>query len=162
MDAFAGLRNDHALLRLDIFGNGPLLESLQGKALQMGLSEEIEFHGAVSDIERHLDSACIFVQPSLVEGMSNVILEAMAAGLPVVATRTGAAAEIIQDGVNGLLVDVGRPEQIHDAIVRIISDEDFARRIGREARSMIESNYAIEIVADQYCTLYNDLISTFC
>jgi glycosyltransferase involved in cell wall biosynthesis len=158
IDAFAALRQDHALLKLDIFGNGPLLESLQEKAAHLGLSEEIGFHGAVPDLERHLDSSCIFVQPSLVEGMSNVILEAMAAGLPVIATRAGAAPDIIRDGVNGLLVDVGRPEQLHDAIVRVVSDDDFAQRLGLEARSVIETHYAIGIVADRYRALYNDLV----
>jgi glycosyltransferase involved in cell wall biosynthesis len=158
IDAFAGLRQDHVLLRLDIFGEGPLRKSLQAKAAQLGLSEEIRFQGAVTDIERHLDSSCIFVQPSLVEGMSNVILEAMSAGLPVIATRVGAAPDIINDGVSGLLVDSGKPDQIRDAIVRIVSDDAFAQRIGRAARSVIESHYAIEVVADRYRALYNDVM----
>jgi glycosyltransferase involved in cell wall biosynthesis len=158
IDAFAGLRQDYVLLRLDIFGDGPLRKSLQAKAAQLGLSEEIRFQGAVTDIERHLDSSCIFVQPSLVEGMSNVILEAMSAGLPVIATRVGAAPDIINDGVSGLLVDSGKPDQIRDAIVRIVSDDAFAQRIGRAARSVIESHYAIEVVADRYRALYNDVM----
>jgi glycosyltransferase involved in cell wall biosynthesis len=162
IDAFAGLRQEHARLRLDIFGSGPLQESLHEKAVQLGTSVDVRFHGVVADIERYLDSSCIFVQPSLVEGMSNVILEAMAAGLPVVSTRTGAAAEIIQNGVNGLLVDAGSSEQIRDAILRIVSDEDFAQRIGMEARAGIVSKYAIEIVAEKYCALYQTLIKTPC
>jgi glycosyltransferase involved in cell wall biosynthesis len=158
IDAFAGLRQDYVLLRLDIFGDGPLRKSLQAKAAQLGLSEEIRFQGAVTGIERHLDSSCIFVQPSLVEGMSNVILEAMSVGLPVIATRVGAAPDIINDGVSGLLVDSGKSDQIRDAIVRILSDEHFAQRIGREARSVIETHYTIEVVADQYRTLYKDIM----
>ena len=160
IDAFAGLQPQHAVLRLDIFGSGPLRESLQAKAAQLGLSGHVSFYGEVADIERHLNDACVFVQPSLVEGMSNVILEAMAAGLPVVATRAGAAPEIIQDGLNGLLVDAGSPEQIRDAIVRIVSDENFAQRLGQEARSAVESRYAIDIVAEQYRGLYQTLIET--
>ena len=162
IDAFAGLRQEHALLGLDIFGSGPLQESLHEKAVQLGISADVRFHGVVADIERYLDSSCIFVQPSLVEGMSNVILEAMAAGLPVVSTRTGAAVEIIRDGVNGLLVDAGSSEQIRDAIVRIVSDEDFAQRIGMEARATIASTYAIEIVAERYRELYQSMIKTPC
>jgi glycosyltransferase involved in cell wall biosynthesis len=162
IDAFAALRQEHALFGLDIFGSGPLQESLHEKAVELGISVDVRFHGKVADIERYLDSSCIFVQPSLVEGMSNVILEAMAAGLPVVSTRTGAAAEIIQDGVNGLLVDAGSSEQIRDAIVRIVSDRDFAQRIGIEARATIASTYAIEIVAERYRELYESLIKTPC
>lgn len=162
IDAFAGLRQEHALFGLDIFGSGPLQKSLHEKAVQLGIAVDVRFHGVVADIERYLDNSCVFVQPSLVEGMSNVILEAMAAGLPVVSTRTGAAAEIIQDGVNGLLVDAGSSEQIRDAIVRIVSDEDFAQRIGIEARATIASTYAIEIVAERYRELYQSLITTPC
>ena len=90
--------------------------------------------------------------------MSNVILEAMAAGLPVVATRTGAAEDMIQDSVNGLLVDPGSAQQIHDAVERLLSDEALAERIGRQARVLIESRYSIEQVALSYHELYRELL----
>lgn len=160
IDAFAGLRQEHGMLRLDIFGSGPLHDRLKQKSADLGLTDHVRFHGTVSDLERYLDSSCVFVQPSMVEGMSNVILEVMAAGLPVIATRVGAAPDIIQNGVNGLLVDAGSSEQIRDAIVRIADDENFAQRIGMEARTLIESRYAVEIVAEKYCALYQSLIAT--
>ncbi len=158
LDAFSLLQREHAGLMLDIFGSGPLEDSLRHAAAGACLAGSVRFHGSVPDMERRFDSTCIFVQPSLVEGMSNVILEAMAAGLPVVATRTGAAEDIIQDGATGLLVDPGSAGQINDAVQRLLSDADLADRIGRAARTLAESRYGIEQVAASYHALYRELI----
>jgi glycosyltransferase involved in cell wall biosynthesis len=158
IDAFFLLKREQADLVLDMFGSGPLRDSLRDKAVSLGLAGDVIFHGSVPDIEHRLSSACVFVQPSLVEGMSNVILEAMAAGLPVVATTTGAAPEIIQDGVNGLLVSPGSVDQLYAAVARLLSDEALAERIGRKARALIEASYSIETVAGMYAALYQQLL----
>jgi glycosyltransferase involved in cell wall biosynthesis len=160
IDALYSLRQEQPEIVLEIFGSGPEENQLKEKSATLGLADAVRFYGTVPDIEHHLDTPCIVVQPSLSEGMSNVILEAMAAGLPVVATRTGAAPEIIQDAVNGLLVDVGSAEQIHDAIARLLADEGFAHRIGMQARASIESRYSIDIVAGHYLSLYRSLNGT--
>jgi L-malate glycosyltransferase len=158
IDAFFMLKREQTDLVLDIFGSGSLHDSLRDKAVSLGLAGDVIFHGSVPDIERRLSSACIFVQPSLVEGMSNVILEAMAAGLPVVATTTGAAPDIIQDGVNGLLVNPGSVEQMYAAVARVLSDEALAESIGRKARASIEASYSIETVVNTYVELYHQLL----
>jgi len=158
LEAFSALQRGNAGLMLDIFGSGPLDGSLRHAADRLGIAGSVVFHGIVADIERHFDGTCIFVQPSLAEGMSNVILEAMASGLPVVATRTGAAEDIIQDGANGLLVDAGSAGQIHDAVARLLCDGALAERIGRQARSRIDSHYSIEKVALMYHALYRELL----
>jgi len=158
LDAFSLLQREHAGLMLDIYGSGPLEESLGNAAAGPGLAGGVVLHGRVTDLERHFDSTCIFVQPSLAEGMSNVILEAMAAGLPVVATRTGAAGDIIRDGVSGLLVDPGSARQIHAAVQRLLCDEPLAERIGRQARAAVEAACSIESVAGNYLELYQGLL----
>ena len=160
LDALYSLRQEQPEIALEIFGSGPAENQLKEKSATLGLADAVRFYGTVADIEQQLDTSCIVVQPSLSEGMSNVILEAMAAGLPVVATRTGAAPDMIQDAVNGLLVDVGSAEQIHNAIVRLLADEDFAHRIGMQARASIESMYAIDIVAGHYLSLCRSLNET--
>lgn len=160
IDALYSLRQEQPDIALEIFGSGSAENQLKEKSAALGLADAVRFYGTVPDIEHHLDTSCIIIQPSLSEGMSNVILEAMAAGLPVIATRTGAAPDMIQDAVNGLLVDVGSAEQIHDAIVRLLADEDFAHRIGMQARASIESTYAIDIVAGHYLRLYRSLNGT--
>ena len=91
--------------------------------------------------------------------MSNVILEAMAAGVAVVATRTGAAEDIIQDGVSGLLVDPGSARQIHDAVRKLLSNEILTESIGLRARAAVESSCSIETVAGRYVELYQSLLN---
>jgi len=159
LDAFDQLYRDCSSLRLDIVGDGPEKTALVQKADELGLSHVIVFHGEIGSVETLFGTAGLLVQPSLSEGMSNVMLEAMAAGLPVIVTRTGAAPDVIQDGVNGILVDAGSADQIRDAVKTIISDEALARRLGASARRTIEENYSIKIVAEKYMELYRGLVS---
>lgn len=159
MDAFRLLYDEGIRLKLEIFGEGQEKNRLEENARYLGISEDVIFHGVIQDLENYLDNACVFVQPSLAEGMSNVILEAMAAGLPVVATRTGGAPDIIQDGINGLLVEPGSAEQIRHAVKKVISDEPFAQKLGKQARKTIEEKYSIDIVVDRYLELYNKILN---
>ena len=145
---------------LDIVGAGPEHDTLLKKAVDMGCAGEVIFHGEVADVERFFDTTCVFVQPSLAEGMSNVFLEAMSCGLPVIATRTGAATDIIQDSVNGLLVDMGSAEHIRDAVRKIVFDEAFARTLGNNARKTVEDTCSIDSVARKYMELYRELIAS--
>jgi glycosyltransferase involved in cell wall biosynthesis len=160
IDAFAQLMRQGICGRLDIIGDGPERNCLLKKAADLGLSDHIRFHGEVGSVENFFDNTCIFVQPSLAEGMSNVLLEAMACGLPVIATRTGAAADIVRDGLNGLLIDPGSAEQIREAVKKVAADETSARALGANARSTIESACSIDSVAGQYVKLYRSLVTT--
>ena len=160
IDAFSQLKREGTCRHLDIVGAGPEHDTLLKKAVDMGCAEEVKFHGEVADVERFFDTACVFVQPSLAEGMSNVLLEAMACGLPVIATRTGAATDIIQDSVNGLLVDTGSAGGIRDAVRKIVSDEAFAQTLGNNARKTVEDTCSIDSVARKYMELYRELIAT--
>lgn len=160
IDAFAQLQREGICRQLDVIGSGPECDALSEKAAKLGCVGEVVFHGEVSKVEDCLDNTCVFVQPSRSEGMSNVILEAMSCGLPVIATRTGAASDIIQDSVNGLLVDVGSVEHIRDAVKKIVFDEAFARALGSNARKTIEKKYCIAHVAKQYIELYQKLLES--
>ena len=160
IDAFDRLKREGTCTRLDIVGAGPESATLSIKAANLGCADAVVFHGEVGTVEDFFDTTCIFVQPSLAEGMSNVLLEAMACGLPVIVTRTGAATDIIQDSVNGLLVDTGSVEQICDAVRKIVSDADFAVRLGMSARTTIEENYSIDIVARRYMDMYRGLTAS--
>ena len=160
IDAFSQLKREGMCRHLDIVGAGPEHDTLLKKAVDMGCAEEVIFHGEVADVERFFDTTCVFVQPSLAEGMSNVLLEAMACGLPVIATRTGAATDIIQDSVNGLLVDTVSAGGIRDAVRKIVSDEAFARTLGSNARKTVEDTCSIDSVALKYMELYRELIGS--
>jgi glycosyltransferase involved in cell wall biosynthesis len=160
IDAFSQLKREGTCGHLDIVGAGPEHDTLLKKAVDMGCAEEVIFHGEVADVESFFDTSCVFVQPSLAEGMSNVLLEAMACGLPVVATRAGAATDIIQDSVNGLLVDTGSAGGIRDAVRKIVCDEEFAQALGSNARKTVADTCSIDIIARQYMELYRELIAS--
>ncbi len=160
IEAFGQLKREGLCRRLDIVGGGPERTTLSEKAVNLGCDEGIRFHGEVGNVEDFFDTTCIFVQPSLAEGMSNVLLEAMACGLPVIATRTGAAMDIIEDGVNGLLVDTDSAGQIRDAVQKIMSDEAFAQALGNNARKTVENTCSIDSVARKYIELYRELVTS--
>jgi glycosyltransferase involved in cell wall biosynthesis len=160
LEAFAQLQREGHGMRLDIVGDGPEHAALLQKAAALGCVDDVVFHGEVAAVEDFFDNTCIFVQPSLAEGMSNVLLEAMACGLPVIATRTGAAEDIIQDGVNGLLVDAGSAGHILKAVQKIMTDEVCARLLGSNARKTVEHTFSIDSVVRKYMELYGELCSS--
>lgn len=157
LDAVGRLKRDGMRLRVDIAGQGPERGNLLKKTAACDLAGDVTLHGEIGSVEAFFEPDAVFVQPSRAEGMSNVMLEAMAAGLPVIATRTGAAPDVIQDGVNGMLVDAGSVEQLCAAVKKIISDEALARRLGASARRTIVENYSITSVAEKYMELYRGL-----
>ena len=100
----------------------------------------------------------LFVLPSLNEGISNTILEAMASGLPVVATRVGGNPELVQDGLTGTLVTSGDRAGIVQAMYTYYSDRDLARRHGLEARRVAEQRFRIDVMVAQYLELYETML----
>lgn len=102
--------------------------------------------------------ADIFVLPSLAEGMSNALLEAMACGLPCLASDISANAELIQDGVNGLLFPVGDARALAKRIELLLSDRALAQGLGDAARKTVEARYTFEHVTEAYQALYLKLI----
>jgi glycosyltransferase involved in cell wall biosynthesis len=109
---------------LVIVGDGPLSAELHALALKLGVDGRVLFAGTVpkEDVSAYLRACDLFVLNSTYEGMPHVILEAMAAGLPVVATAVGGSGEIIQDGVNGLLVPPGEPLALQQALLRLLNN----------------------------------------
>ncbi len=138
--AFAKIADEYPLMRLVIYGEGALRAKLEALVAEKGLSDRIEMPGSVSDVADRICKARIFTLTSNTEGMPNAIMEAMALGIPVIATDCpcGGPAELIQDGVSGLLVPVGDAFALADAFRRILEDEDFERKLGEEAREITE------------------------
>jgi glycosyltransferase involved in cell wall biosynthesis len=158
IQAFTQLREKGWDMHLDIIGDGPEKNTLKQLAVNSRLHEHISFYGEVENVAPYLQRSTLFVLPSLSEGLSNVLLEAMACGLPVIAARTGGNPDIIQNGVNGLLVDLENPEQLSKAVERLLSDRSFADRLGVQARKTIEERYSMDQVVEHYQTLYSDLV----
>lgn len=144
--------------RLILAGDGPDREGLKERARRLGIDEAIEFVGSVADVAEHLRAADAFVLPSVAEGMSNSLLEAMATGLPCVASRIGGNIDLIDEGVSGLLAAPDRPAEWVEAIASIFNDADFAQKLAAAARSQIERTYDLKVVVDRYVEIYRELI----
>ncbi len=140
--------------RLLIAGDGAERESLARTARESGVGDSVEFMGEVSDVPGVLARADIYVQPSFQEGLPNAVLEAMAMGLPIVATRVSGNEDVVADGDNGLLVPPGDPEALAAALRRLIADPALAARMGRRSREIVESRFSLPAVMSQLRAAY--------
>jgi glycosyltransferase involved in cell wall biosynthesis len=135
-----------------IAGDGSQMDALQSLARELGISERASFLGWQSREELAIDyhRANLFLFPSRHEGMPNAVLEAMASGLPVVATKIAGSEEIVVDGVTGLLVDPEDVDSLRDSLRKLIVDETMRRKMGHASRQRVEEEYTWEKVARQY------------
>jgi len=145
-------------VRLNIVGDGPDETLLKNEAKDLGILDNITFKGRQEDILSELYNTDIFVLPSLSEGMSNVLLEAMACGLPVVATFVGGNSDLIRDRYNGILIPPRDSTMLSAALLELLEDEELAQRLGEEARKTIEKNYSMDQIVDKYIKLYERLL----
>lgn len=146
-----------------IYGDGPDKEELVALARREGVSERVLFLGHVpyEELPSALHAADIFIRPSRSEGMGNSFIEAMAAGLPVVATQEGGIADFLYDAVRnperpptGWAVDVDQPEQIADAVARIQQDMEATQKTVANARKLVEEKYEWKFVAAQMKSVF--------
>jgi glycosyltransferase involved in cell wall biosynthesis len=156
--AFRLLGRDEA--RLWLIGAGSLLADMRRLADELDLDEQVTFWGFQPDVLPLLEKSDVFVLPSLSEGCPHALLEAMATGLPVVATRVDGVREIVADRRNGLLVPPRSPEAIRDAIRELARDEGLRAALGASAARRIEESYRAGTVAQQYEQLYADLAAS--
>jgi glycosyltransferase involved in cell wall biosynthesis len=134
-------------------------EELKELTRRLGLEDRVIFTGFRMDVPDLLAALSIVVSPSLgLEGLSNSLLESMATGLPVVATRVGGTPEIVEDGESGLLVPPGDPGALAAAISRLLQDRMTAKRLGQSARRQVMSRYSLEQAVASTERLYHDLL----
>jgi glycosyltransferase involved in cell wall biosynthesis len=139
---------------LQIVGDGPERDKLEKLAINCGIRNKVEFLGFRRDIPEVLAGIDIFTLSSLSEGTSITILEAMAAGNPVVATRVGGNPSLIEEGVNGFLVPAGQPKELALALLRLAKDARLRERIGEVNKKKAEKEYSIQAMAANYERLY--------
>jgi glycosyltransferase involved in cell wall biosynthesis len=131
--------------------------SVTGSLGALPPTQGVVIRGWTAAISEYFAAADAFVLPSYGDSMSNALLEAMALGLPVVATRVGAAEEMIQDGQNGLLVSPGRLDELARALMQVIDDGALRERLGSAPRKSIEERYSIESVVDRVERMYEGM-----
>ena len=157
LEAFKKIVSQCSNARLLIVGTGPDETDLKKRVHQLNLEENILFLGKREDIVSLLLDSDIFVLPTLSEGMSNVLLEAMSCGLPVVTTSVGGNCDLIRNGHNGILVPPGDSDALAEALMEILQNTALAQQLGDEARRTVQAHYSLEVVSDSYLALYNKI-----
>ena len=133
-------------------------KTLQDKAVRLGISDHTRFTGMRSDVPEILSAAAVSVLPSFSEGISNTLLESMAAGVPVVATNVGGTPEIIEDGKHGLLVPPGDAGALADSICTLLENPLLAARLSSQARKRVEAEFSFDNMVRETEGLYAELL----
>jgi sugar transferase (PEP-CTERM/EpsH1 system associated) len=141
-------------VRLAVVGDGPTMTSIERYVAKTGLKELVWLPGSRDDIPDILRSFDIFVLPSLAEGISNTILEAMASCLPVVASDVGGNRELIVEGITGHLVAATDPTALRDAIASYVHDDERCRKHGQAGRNRVVKSFSIDRMVEQYRSIY--------
>ena len=152
--AAATLAPSHPSLRFAIIGDGSRLDELQALTRARGVDGVVDFLGHREDVPGLLAAADLFVLPSRSEAFPNSAIEAMAAGLPVIASATGGLLDLIDHGRTGILVPPCDPEALAEAIASLVRDPDRAQRLGAEARADVSSRYGFDRMVHAFEDLY--------
>lgn len=145
-------------LRLVIAGDGPLRAQVEQILGEAGLMELAWLPGERRDVPQIMRTMDCFVLPSLAEGISNTILEAMASGLPVIATRVGGNAELVEEGVTGILIAPDDEEALARRLLDYSRDPALARSHGAAGRARVEARFSLEVMVDSYTQTYDHLL----
>lgn len=142
---------------LQLVGDGSRRSNLERLTVENGLTKQVQFLGwvdrqAIVEVYRQAD---LFVTATTWEGMPNTVLEAMACGLPIVATRASGLSELVQEGVNGYLVKTNDPATLADRLTQLIDNPYERQRMGKESRKIAEREFAWEYIAEQYVQIYS-------
>ena len=141
--------------KVGICGDGVLRSRLEQQIQSLGLSNSVKLLGHSDHVAKFLAGADIFVMPSLWEGLPIALLEAMSAGLPVIATNVEGVEEVVTEGKNGLLVPVGDIRALSDAILRLLADPQLRYKMGIASKKKVLASYTV----DQMCEKYLELMA---
>jgi glycosyltransferase involved in cell wall biosynthesis len=144
--------------RLVFVGDGPTREAAEMEASELGLTEKVDFLGQRRDIEEILASSHIFVLPTNWEGFPLSILEAMRAGLPVVASDVGGVGEAVMDGETGFLVPAGDEAALRARLSLLVQSPELRRRLGQSGRIRYESEFAVSAMLRKTLQVYRDMV----
>ena len=158
LQAAAHLRQKGIQPRYLICGDGPLRATLESETQTLGLTESVQFLGFCSDIVNYLAVADVLVHVPLWEGLGVAVIEALAAGLPVVASSVGGIPELIEDGHSGLLVPPQEPTALAAAIERVVHNLPWTKTLGGHGQSFVRSHYDVTVMAQANEALYYKLL----
>lgn len=149
---------NNASVRLIIAGEGPQRGALERQIGQLGLTETVRLLGNRDDVAHLLAECDVFALSSIAEGMPLTLLEAMAAGLPVVATDVGGVASVVEAGVTGTLVRPGDPHALAEALSAYVEDESLRHRHGEAGCVRVAAQFSLSMMVSAYAALYDELL----
>ena len=158
LDAARILLRQGANVKVLVVGDGSIRQDLLAQAGNLGVGERVVFLGHREDTDVLLQALDIFVLPSLSEGIPMALLEAMAASRPIVASRVGGIPEIIEDGVEGYLVEPMDVNNLAERCRRLIESPDVARKMGEQGRKRVEREFSATAMADRVVSVYKELL----
>lgn len=154
IDAVPAILRAFPDVTLTIVGDGPMAPALASRVAELGLGDRVHFEGHRDDVAAALREHDVFVLPSRSEAFPNSVIEAMATGLPVVASEVGGIPELVEHGRTGLLIPPGRPEELASVVIDLLRRPSFARALGRKARAEVVAQYSFERMVREFEALY--------
>lgn len=154
VEALAAASGDHEPMHVALLGDGPLRDEIASRARAAGVADRLHLLGTRSDVPRLLRAADVFVLPSLWEGLPMALLEAMAAGLPVIATSVSGTRQVVEDGRTGMLVAPGDSAELARAMSRLAGDATLRARLGAAGRDHVRAEFSVDRQAQRHLDLY--------
>lgn len=141
------------------FGQGPQREALDTEVARLGLTDDVHFAGFRRDLPDWMGALDLLVHPAYMEGLGVALLQAAAAGVPIVASRAGGMPEAVRDGENGLLVAPGDIEALRVAVERLCNDAALRRQLGDGGRALISREFSLDAMVEGNLSVYRELLS---
>ena len=142
-------------VKLILVGDGENRRAVEEKAKSLGLEDRVLFLGKRTDVNRLLRGADIFIFPSLTEGLPLAVIEAMASGMPIIASRVGGIPELVQPEVNGFLINPNSFSDIKRAVEKLVFDRDLRIQMGQNSRILFEKEFSLEQMTNKYKEVYH-------
>lgn len=150
-------------IEIVIAGNGVMMDELKNLSKKLGIEKWVRFAGFISDDMKpvYFKASDIFILPSTMktESFGIVNLEAMACSIPIVASNIGGIPDVVKNGENGLLVQPKDPEALANSIIKLLNNIDFAKKMGKNGRKLVEEKYSWEKIAEMTEKIYNEVLS---
>ena len=159
LDALAMVKIRNKDVFLILLGDGELRLTLEEQTDRLGLKDCVRFLGHRSDVPRILPAADIFILSSLYEGLPNIVMEAMAAGLPVIATAVGGVPELVEEGRTGILVKAENSKELSSAICKLLDDRDLLHSFGENGRRRVQDLFSIEQMVNGVEDLFYEILA---
>lgn len=162
LEAVLRLKDSHPDTNYVIAGDGPLQRALAADIERLGLIDRVQLVGEVRDVPAFLRATDIVVLPSTAnEGAANSLIEAMAAGRPVVCTMAGGTPDVVNDGLTGILVEPSNPTALAEGIGRLCDDHRLRQWMGEQGRARASMAFAVDRMGEDFVELYRNLLSRY-